>query len=198
MTKKEEFIIKIMLQKMKLTERESIALINIFKEENLTYARIIKRKNNIQELANYYKKREYSNELMNSVIALSIKKYSASRIVEYDDLFIKHGYTKSECEQIEKNSGIIFSEGKNTLNNKLVYYNDQMLKDMIVLKPRVLKLSLEVAHARINLFKRKKLSLKGNINILFDGRENFKRYFGVTSEDLKRIYPLPEKYLIKK
>ena len=196
MTKKEEFIIKIMLQKMELTESESIALIETFNEYRLPYDRIIKRKMNIYPLINYLKKRGYPNDHMNKIIATAIKKYSSKKIININEVLVNNNYTNQEIQKIEKNKEI-FTQSIDTLQNKINYFDDNNLRELTIINSKGLIISLKLVHARIQLFKRKRISLnKENIK-LFESDDRFKYDFGITSNDLREMYPLPEKYLIK-
>ena len=196
MTKKEEFIIKIMLQKMELTESESIALIETFNEYRLPYDRIIKRKMNIYPLIKYLKKRGYPNDHMNKIIATAIKKYSSKKIININEVLVNNNYTNQEIQKIEKNKEI-FTQSIDTLQNKINYFDDNNLRELTIINSKGLIISLKLVHARIQLFKRKRISLnKENIK-LFESDDRFKYDFGITSNDLREMYPLPEKYLIK-
>ena len=197
MINKEKFTLKIMLQKMGLTEQESILLIDKFEEYGFKYERIIKRKNIIYPMIDYFKKCDYSNKFMNKMISVAIKKYSAKKILNVDKVLKNNNYNIKERENIEFNNTEIFNQNKETLEKKLCYYNENNLKQIILKNPKGLVISLELSHARIELFKRKKLSLHANVSKLFEDNTKFKYDFGINSENLKRMYPLPEKYLKK-
>ena len=197
MINKEKFTLKIMLQKMGLTEQESILLIDKFEEYGFKYERIIKRKNIIYPMIDYFKKGDYSNKFMNKMISVAIKKYSAKKVLNVDTVLINNNYNIKERENIEFNNTEIFNQNKETLEKKLCYYNENNLKQIILKNPKGLVISLELSHARIELFKRKKLSLYANVSKLFEDNTKFKYDFGINSENLKRMYPLPEKYLKK-
>ena len=105
--------------------------------------------------------------------------YSTDKITSRVRELLEFGYTKEEVIIISKVFPAIFSFSSESLSLKLDYYKFLNIERSFIKAPKNLIQSIELSYARYEFFKQ---------NNMFMGSEQFKQLYGITNEEIIRMY----------
>ena len=197
-TSKEKTVLTIMFKSMGLDELETKDLINKLDKKNISYEQIKKTKSNIRELIDYFKNNSYNQYSINSIVANTASKHSASKIIGTDTVLINNDYNNSQREKIEISNIQIFNLNHQLLDIKVKLIKDEQLPKNIISNSRTVIQPLELTYARIRFLKSFGKNPLNYINILFREEDRFKNRFGISNKDLIERFPIiEEKYKVK-
>lgn len=115
------------------------------------------------------------------------------------------GYTDNQVIDITISLPAIFGLSDKNLLDKIRYYKEIGLSDLIIIKPQILIQSIELSYARYEYMKTKNIVININkCSNLFAGQSIFVSSYGINNDDIKIMYPigsyldnLGNKYILK-
>ena len=158
------------------------------------YEDIINRLDKIKTITAYFRKSHFDNQGINTIIAYTLKRASATQVIKIDNILKWAGYKVSERENIETSYLAIFKQEKADVENKVRFFKDEKLKESVAQNPKVLASKIEISYAGINFLKEKQVRLTDQVYYLTILDSRFKDKFHTTKKQLVKRYPLPEKY----
>lgn len=197
MTKKERCVLQVVLMHIGLKVSQANNLIYDLEKRRVSYEKVLKSITKIENITTYFQDKNYDPLSINKILCQAIAyRKSEEKIKGIDKTILDNSYSTQEAETIEKIYPKVFDFKDETLDRRLVFYNDIDAKDQIMENPRRLKQSLDISYARFKFLSTRNLKLKGN---LFMYECTFKDNFGVWNNEIIKKYPIKEeRYLVKK
>ena len=198
MTKQERFVLTGMLYKCGVPAKQISKVLNYFEENRRVYGTMIKQ---IISLKDHFSDMGYDEESLSMIMSdCRLYDHSIKKIVSIEGVLEQRGYTKDEIRMVEVCSSNIFGHDRDTLDKKLLYYNDIDVKNLIVRNSKNLIQGLKLSYARVGYLKDKSAFDNDTERMrMFWTQDRFRDFFGISNESLINRYPIKEeKYLVKK
>lgn len=197
MTKKERCILQVVLMHIGLKVSQANNLIYDLEKRGMPYEKVLKSITKIEKITNYFQTKNYNPISINKILCEAVAGHrSKEKIIRIDNVILANNYSNQETEKIERDYPKVFEAKAETLDKKLIFYNDIDHKDQIMDNPRRLKQPLDISYARFKFLSTRNLKLKGNLFML---ECTFKDNFGIWNNEIIEKYPIKEeRYLVKK
>lgn len=102
---------------------------------------------------------------------------------------LEHGYKKEDIVKMTNKLSSIFSYSLDNLQNKIDFFDFINAHELPVIKPNILMQSSKVSYARYYYFIDKNINFEvNNYRKLFISENQFKRAYGISTEELIKIY----------
>ena len=189
-TDKERNLLKLYFFKMGLSSKNIIDLINKLGIQGIQYEQIKQHLNDIKEIIAHFKPQGYEQFDINTIISQATFSTTAENIIEIDKLFDENNYDFDEKRTVEVSQPVVLTEQKEDINDKLVVYNLENVKNIVVDNPMILLHPLDLSYARIRFIKSRRLSLPKYSDFIVSDEKKFKEKFGISNYYVKRCYPL--------
>ena len=151
---------------------------------------------NIKQKFNYFLSKGYPFNSI-KVMFKQMPSLMGRRVECFDEkieLLNTYGYSIEEIMHITLSLPTIFCYSTELIKNKIEFYKDLNLENMIIGKPTNLMQSIEVTYARIKLLKTKGFTLNNrNYRVLFIDNTKFEKKYHINKKDLLSKYPYTKK-----
>lgn len=174
MTDKEKFVLNITFQRIGLSSKEAITLINTLESRNKTYGMLIEA---IRRLQDYFRnEKKWDSSAIKDLLKESrIYECSINKIKTIEDVFTKRDYSEKEQQQVARFYSPIFTYNAEYLDKKLLFYNDIKIKNILLEHPRNFLQGLKLTYARHH-FLTEKDWLKTHQKIYLQQKRNLLTY----------------------
>ena len=119
----------------------------------------------------------------------TIYSYSSDSMSERINKLVSLGYTKEESLAITKGFSDIFGLTTDRIKEKIEFYDSIGLHELAIEKSKNLMQSVELSYARYKFYEGKGYNIDmSNYRLLFMETQEFKNRYGMTKEELLKLY----------
>lgn len=198
MTKRERFVLTAVLCDCGVLRGDIPKILSYFEDTGRIYGTMLKQ---IESLRDHFLNRGYDKESLSKIMSdPRLYDHSVKKIINSEDVLRSNGYTDDEIKQVEVVGSSMFGHDKDTLDKKILFYNDVGIKNLIVRNSRNLIQGLSLSYARVHFLQdRNSFNNDAERMKTFCTRERFAYEFSISKELLLNRYPITEeRYLVKK
>lgn len=196
MSSKEKLILAVLFKQYGITPTESQKMIAQFESRMITYNVIV---NALPKLKEYFMgERNCDKESFGNILrTVRIFNQSIDKIKDIEQILRDNDYSEEEIRTIETINPVVFCDGRQTLDQKLSFYNNIRIKNLIVSNPCHLWQSLKLSYAR-HCFFTTIPNYDGKQQELFISEEKFIDSYGIDNKTLIKTYPIGTSYALNK